>query len=345
MKENANSLNDSDDEINLPDPQEEKGLNEDLLNEKQQIINKKSSMFFSIFSSIFPCFQKVDTVSKRKVYLNNPALNVTNWINKEENNKYNIFTFLPIVLFNQFKQFGNLFYLLMSISQFFPDLKVGFLFTYISPLSFVVCVSMAKEAIDDISRRVQDKKTNSGKVQVLILSPESKKVESIEKPASDLKIGDIIELQQNCRVPADIIVLKTFNDSKDNQAFIRTDQLDGETDWKLRKAPGITQEMEELHFFQSNAYALCNPPSKLIYEFEGAIYFGKKKEALNLENTMWASTVVASKKVIGLVIYTGKETRARMNSSSPKMKIGVLDQELNKSNKYLFFIMLILSSY
>ena len=344
MKENANSLNDSDDEINLPDPQEEKGLNEDLLNEKQQIINKKSSMFFSIFSSIFPCFQKVDTVSKRKVYLNNPALNVTNWINKEENNKYNIFTFLPIVLFNQFKQFGNLFYLLMSISQFFPDLKVGFLFTYISPLSFVVCVSMAKEAIDDISRRVQDKKTNSGKVQVLILSPESKKVESIEKPASDLKIGDIIELQQNCRVPADIIVLKTFNDSKDNQAFIRTDQLDGETDWKLRKAPGITQEMEELHFFQSNAYALCNPPSKLIYEFEGAIYFGKKKEALNLENTMWASTVVASKKVIGLVIYTGKETRARMNSSSPKMKIGVLDQELNKSNKYLFFIMLILSS-
>ena len=344
MKENANSLNDSDDEINLPDPQEEKGLNEDLLNEKQQIINKKSSMFFSIFSSIFPCFQKVDTVSKRKVYLNNPALNVTNWINKEENNKYNIFTFLPIVLFNQFKQFGNLFYLLMSISQFFPDLKVGFLFTYISPLSFVVCVSMAKEAIDDISRRVQDKKTNSGKVQVLILSPESKKVESIEKPASDLKIGDIIELQQNCRVPADIIVLKTFNDSKDNQAFIRTDQLDGETDWKLRKAPGITQEMEELHFFQSYAYALCNPPSKLIYEFEGAIYFGKKKEALNLENTMWASTVVASKKVIGLVIYTGKETRARMNSSSPKMKIGVLDQELNKSNKYLFFIMLILSS-
>ena len=41
---------------------------------------------------------------------------------------------------------------------------------------------------------------------------------------------------------------------------------------------------------------------------------------------MWASTVVASMKVIGIIIYTGKETRARMNSSSPKVKIGILDQ-------------------
>ena len=344
MRENALfSINENDSDINDQDSQENKGLNEDLINVKQQTIIKKSSSFSNCCSSIFPCFKKVDTTSKRIVYLNNPYLNITNWTNKEENNKYNFLTFLPIVLFNQFKQFGNFFYLLMSISQLIPDFKVGFLFTYISPLAFVVCVSMAKEAYDDINRRIQDKKTNSSKFEVLTLSSNKKSVQHIEKPASDLLIGDIIELKKNSRVPADIIVLKTFNDSDDNQAFIRTDQLDGETDWKLRKAPGITQKMEELHFFQTDVYAECEPPSKLIYNFQGAIHNGKEKEALNLENTMWASTVVASKGVIGLVIYTGKETRARMNSSSPKMKIGVLDQELNNSNKYLFFIMLLLS--
>ena len=58
---------------------------------------------------------------------------------------------------------------------------------------------------------------------------------------------------------------------------------------------------------------------------------------------MWASTVVASEKIIGIVIYTGKETRARMNSSSPKLKIGILDQELNTLNKYLFVIMFFIS--
>ena len=340
------NVNDEDINLNCPEPPEEKGLKEDLIIEpKCNTINKKASSFSNFCSIIFPCFKKVDITSQRIVYFNNPILNITNWSNKEENNKYNLITFLPIVLFNQFKQFGNFFYLIMSISQFFPDLKVGFLFTYISPLAFVVCVSMAKELYDDINRRIQDKKTNSTTVQVLVAEQNKKSVKHILKKASDLLVGDIIELKKNSRVPADIIILKTFNESKENQAFIRTDQLDGETDWKLRKAPGITQQMEEIQFFQSESYVECEPPSKLIYNFQGVIHNGVRgaKEALNLENTMWASTVVASMKIIGIVIYTGKETRARMNSSSPKMKIGILDQELNRSNKYLFFIMLILS--
>ena len=185
----------ADNEISTSDPQEEKGLKEDLIVEKKHFsVNKKPSSFSNFCSSIFPCFKKVDTISQRIVHFNNPSLNITNWSNKEENNKYNLVTFVPIVLFNQFKQFGNFFYLIMSITQFFPDLKVGFLFTYISPLAFVVCVSMGKELYDDINRRIQDKKTNSAKINVLVYSPNKKEgVEIIEKCASDLLIGDIIE--------------------------------------------------------------------------------------------------------------------------------------------------------
>ena len=331
--------------IETHDPPEKSALKEDLIIEPQRYsVNKKTSCCRNFCAIIFPCFKRVDVTSRRIVYFNNPALNITNWENKEENNKYNLITFVPLVLFNQFKQFGNFFYLLMSIAQFFPDLKVGYLFTYISPLAFVVCVSMAKELYDDINRRIQDKKTNSAKINVLVPSPDKTNFEYLPKSASDLLVGDIIELKKNTRVPADIIVLKTINESNDNQAFIRTDQLDGETDWKLRKAPGMTQGMPEKNFFTCNAYVECEPPSKLIYNFEGVINCkdeeGSKREPLNLENTMWASTVVASLKVIGIVIYTGKETRARMNSSTPKVKIGILDQELNRSNMYLFGIML-----
>ena len=331
--------------IETHDPPEKSALKEDLIIEPQRFsVNKKTSCCRNFCAIIFPCFKRVDVTSRRIVYFNNPALNITNWENKEENNKYNLITFVPLVLFNQFKQFGNFFYLLMSIAQFFPDLKVGYLFTYISPLAFVVCVSMAKELYDDINRRIQDKKTNSAKINVLVPSPDKTNFEYLPKSASDLLVGDIIELKKNTRVPADIIVLKTINESNDNQAFIRTDQLDGETDWKLRKAPGMTQGMPEKNFFTCNAYVECEPPSKLIYNFEGVINCkdeeGSKREPLNLENTMWASTVVASLKVIGIVIYTGKETRARMNSSTPKLKIGILDQELNRSNMYLFGIML-----
>jgi phospholipid-translocating ATPase len=236
----------------------------------------------------------------------------------------------------------------MTITQFFPQLAVGFLFTYIAPLAFVVAVSMGKELYDDINRRIQDKKTNSTSITVLQLSDDKKRVISdFKKNASELLVGDIIKLNKDERVPADIIVLKTFNEAGDNQAFIRTDQLDGETDWKLRKAPGVTQSMEEVDILNSDAYAEYEPPSKLIYNFQGIIQCKvgetNKKEPLNLENTMWASTVVASKKIIGIVIYTGKETRAQMNSSTPKYKMGILDKELNVLNIYLAVIMLALS--
>jgi phospholipid-translocating ATPase len=212
----------------------------------------------------------------------------------------------------------------------------------------VVSFSMGKELYDDIKRRIQDKKTNSTLITTISLDKDTWKVNRTQKKAADLQIGDIIELKKDTRVPADIIVLKTFNDTEDNQAFIRTDQLDGETDWKLRKAPGLTQEKSERDLVYMNGYIQYEPPSKLIYNFEGVLKYQNdqgvmQKEALNLENTMWASTVVASQKIIGIVIYTGKETRAQMNSSTPKIKIGVLDDELNTLNKYLFVIMFALS--
>ena len=340
--ENSNNKNNEDKIKNKSERFQENLLGPKLVEE-----NKKPGCCRNCLASIFPCLKKVDTTSMRKLYLDDPSKNVTNWSNKEENNKYNIITFIPITLYNQFRQFGNFFYLMMTISQFIPELAVGFLITYIAPLAFVIAVSMIKELYDDINRRIQDKKTNSSKITVIKPSQDKARVITYKKPASELQVGDVVELKKDGRVPADLIVLKTFNESEENQAFIRTDQLDGETDWKLRKAPGITQNLKEGNLFSSNIECEFEPPSKLIYEFKGVIRCRindeEKTEPLNLENTMWASTVVASQKVIGVVIYTGKETRAKMNLSTPKLKVGILDQEINKLNIYLFVITLIIA--
>ena len=56
--------------------------------------------------------------------------------------------------------------------------------------------------------------------------------------AANLKVGDIIKVQKDERVPADMVLLWTTE--KSGAVFIRTDQLDGETDWKLRKAVALT---------------------------------------------------------------------------------------------------------
>jgi phospholipid-translocating ATPase len=68
------------------------------------------------------------------------------------NQKYTILTLIPIVLYNQFKYFFNMFFLLIAITQFFPVLKVGYLFTYIAPLVLVLTLTMGKEAYDDFKR-------------------------------------------------------------------------------------------------------------------------------------------------------------------------------------------------
>ena len=50
--------------------------------------------------------------------------------------------------------------------------------------------------------------------------------------SASLKVGDIIEVIGNQRIPADLILLHTADIN--GTVFIKTDQLDGETDWKLR---------------------------------------------------------------------------------------------------------------
>ena len=57
------------------------------------------------------------------------------------------------------------------------------------------------------------------------------------------------------------------------------------------------------------------------------------EESLNIENTLWANTVVASGTALGVVICWGRECRATMNNSMPRSKIGLLDEELNNLTK------------
>ena len=72
--------------------------------------------------------------------------------NSISNQKYSTLNFIPVVLFNQFKFFFNLFFLMVSLSQFFEPLRVGFLFTFLAPLVFVLVLTMAKEGYDDYQR-------------------------------------------------------------------------------------------------------------------------------------------------------------------------------------------------
>ncbi|KAJ3389301.1 putative aminophospholipid-translocase [Lobulomyces angularis] len=193
---------------------------------------------------------------------------------------------------------------------------------------------------DDYQRMKRDEEANSQIYKKLTKGGVK------EIPSSKIQVGNLIFIGKDQRVPADCILLRTTEES--GASFIRTDQLDGETDWKLRLALSATQELnsdEELLNLKGSIYA--EAPHKDIHTFVGnhtrVHSNGKTIDPLGVENTLWTNTVIASGSVIGFVIYTGQDTRAVMNTNFPSTKVGILDLEVNNLSKILAFVTFVLS--
>ncbi|KAK0343722.1 putative aminophospholipid-translocase [Friedmanniomyces endolithicus] len=383
--------------------------------------------------------------------------------NTISNAKYTPWSFLPRTLWNEFKFFFNLYFLLVALSQIVPALRIGYLSTYVAPLAFVVSVTVGKEAVDDLGRRRRDRVANGEGYRVLRLveggdevggvkrkvgrmegrkrgkrrrvaeeaegggrmaeaEREEEMVEGLETPSArvtevvkaskDLKVGDVIVLGKDERLPADVVILKSFsteqstppaaietadvesdttlvetddpssstkakplnNDttsddpSAGGEAFIRTDQLDGETDWKLRLASPLAQTLPASEYGRLRITA--GKPDSKVNEFAGTIELlpkhrqhtqaydppiarpssrassqqplpnlptsDPKSSPLTIDNTAWANTVLASPTTIhALILYTGPQTRSALSTSASRSKTGLLEHEINSLTKIL----------
>lgn len=211
--------------------------------------------------------------------------------------------------------------------------QVGFLFTYIAPLVFVLGVTLLKEGIDDFHRWRRDREANGEVYRKLLCDGRQ-----VDIPSSDIAVGDLIYVPAGARVPADMVLMRTSD--KSGAVFIRTDQLDGETDWKLRRAVHHTQQQPsdaQVPGMQARVWA--DMPVKEIDYFVGNFivedvsHIQRDSEArdsgapeevtepLSIENTLWCNTVVCGGHALGLVVYTGVDTRVAMNADPPKSKV------------------------
>uniref|UniRef100_A0A8B9KV55 Phospholipid-transporting ATPase n=1 Tax=Astyanax mexicanus TaxID=7994 RepID=A0A8B9KV55_ASTMX len=263
----------------------------------------------------------------RTVWLGHPEKREQRYPRNVINNqKYNFFTFLPGVLFNQFKYFFNLYFLLLACSQFVNELRLGALYTYWVPLGFVLIITIVREAVEEIRCFLRDKEVNS---QIYSkLSTRGELLFTLKDSAAGVFVTQKTEVICSC--------------------FLRTDQLDGETDWKLRLPVACTQRLPTAaDLLQIRSYVYAEEPNIDIHNFIGT--FTREdgdppvNESLSIENTLWASTVIASGTVVGVVIYTGKELRSVMNTSNPRHKIGLFDLEVNCLTKILFGALVVVS--
>lgn len=371
--------------------------------------------------------------------------------NAISNAKYTPWSFLPRTLYNEFSFFINLYFLIVALSQVIPPLRIGVLWTYMAPLGFVLAVTLGKEAYDDVIRRRRDAEANRELYTMLRLrgpiagsknkktnpkKPRNRKnqatlpgrldaieeeeedtggpfieVDEMRVKAKDIKVGDVLKLSKNERVPADVVILKSYtaessviplapqaasppkqpqllfdqgqddiasepaaakiptpnqpstSNSSDGggagETFIRTDQLDGETDWKLRIASPLTQSIHPTEFVRLTIIA--SKPSKKVNEFIGRMELAPKGEIrheqenvdgdpgiqsvpLSIDNTAWANTVLASNAIVlAAVVYTGAQTRQALSTAPSRSKVGLLELEINNLTKILCIFTLTLA--
>uniref|UniRef100_A0AAR2KA43 Phospholipid-transporting ATPase n=1 Tax=Pygocentrus nattereri TaxID=42514 RepID=A0AAR2KA43_PYGNA len=70
--------------------------------------------------------------------------------NAIKTSKYNIFTFLPLNLFEQFQRLANAYFVFLLILQLIPAISSLSWFTTVVPLLLVLCITLAKDGTDDI---------------------------------------------------------------------------------------------------------------------------------------------------------------------------------------------------
>ncbi|CAG9323285.1 unnamed protein product [Blepharisma stoltei] len=238
--------------------------------------------------------------------------------------KYNIVTFLPFSLLEQFKRLPNVYFLIIAILQSLPQISALGPYTAIAPICFVLAVSIIRDGFEDYLRYKADKETNSTKTQIY------RKGTFEEKTFKDIEIGNIIMVKKDEAFPCDIVMLS--NSSDNGIAYIETSSLDGEKALKPRLALQATMNIiKKDQIIRVFSLIECDHPNAKIYEFKGTMEYNYQKHPLTKDNLLLAGAFLRNTEwVIGVAVYTGTETKLRMNLMKRIFKQSQVERIVNK---------------
>ncbi|KAL9268042.1 Phospholipid-transporting ATPase 3-like protein [Drosera capensis] len=267
----------------------------------------------------------------RSVYCNDREANAIAKFqgNSVSTTKYNVLTFLPKGLFEQFRRVANLYFLMISILSSTPISPVSPI-TNVAPLSIVLFISLVKEAFEDWKRFQNDLAINNTLVDVL----QGSKWESV--PWKKLQVGDIIRVKQDGIFPADLLFLASTN--ADGVCYIETSNLDGETNLKIRKA--LEKTWDYLTPEKATEFAgevQCEQPNNSLYTFTGNLIIEKQTLPVSPNQLLLRGCSLRNTEyIVGAVIYTGHETKVMMNTMNVPSKRSTLERKLDKLILALF---------
>ena len=276
--------------------------------------------------------------------------------NKLSTTKYNIITFFPKSLIIQFVRLSNVYFLTTAIIQSIPIISPLSSYTAIVPLIFVLSVSIIREFIEDFSRLKYDNMNNKEEVYVF------RKGVFVKSISETIKVGEIILIKEGENVPCDTILIDS--NLNDGLCYVETSNLDGEKNLKSKICNiltyGLFCEKNHVNFdtiFSTNkiinnntlisGFVQCDLPNIDLNKIDGNITIRiNKKEIffpLTINQTLLKGSIIKNSGwVIGIALYTGRNSKLILNSKQPRVKLSIIEKKLNKYLIGIFIFLMIL---
>jgi len=147
----------------------------------------------------------------------------------------------------------------------------------------------------------------------------------------NIKVGDVIKLERDDDVPADMVLLSSSGE--DGIGYVETMALDGETNLKSKQSLPALQVCKNIEALRScTAEFVLEDPNRNLYEFNGRVMVGGSTVPLTLNEVIYRGSVLRNTtSAIGIVINTGEECKIRMNANHhPQAKKPHLEKYANQ---------------
>eukprot|EP01083_Nonionella_stella_P255963 877860_1 len=218
----------------------------------------------------------------------------------------------------------------------------------VAPLVFVLSVSAIKEAIEDYQRHKLDEEMNNTPVEHF--NTATGKFEAV--PWKAVAVGDVIRVTEaSDAFPADIILLQSS--FPQGMCNIETSNLDGETNLKIKQALGQTWEIacsangnDYPTLIEGFLESESPNPRMDSNAWKGNIFVRQKDSSDELKGTaigmnqllLRGCTLRNTEWIIGLVVFTGTETKLLLNSRETPFKRSNVERIVDKALYILFII-------
>uniref|UniRef100_A0A8C5H1X7 Phospholipid-transporting ATPase n=1 Tax=Gouania willdenowi TaxID=441366 RepID=A0A8C5H1X7_GOUWI len=248
--------------------------------------------------------------------------------------KYNLLTFIPKNLYEQFHRWANFYFVGLVILNFFPAVNAFQPEVALIPIIVILVLTALKDAWEDFRRYRSDKKLNN--MPCFIYSRKEKQF--VERCWKDVRVGDFVKVFSNEVVPADLLLLYTSDPN--GVCFIETANLDGETNLKQRRVvSGVCVSNPEFDPESFHSSVVCEKPNDNLKQFK-CHKPDKEKVGAGIENLlMRGCTVRNTDQAAGFVVYAGHETKVMLNNNMSRNKRSKLERKLNRD---VFFCVILL---